>query len=265
MSCLQLFQSSASLHGTFYRDDGVIFTASMSASSTGCTLCQAQNSAQKNVENVLRDFIANYSPLITNYNIDYIDYTNKVGDEIINEPCIEINDTYKVKTKVYRFVNNYTATTPDIVKDVNSLTLHNDVDIYSDIDCTNQIGVGVHSHVILSRNGVMDIERNPSFHLNSVVYKPVICEIQNNRTLQMIETEMEIRYVNGSGNSDISIRSLEHKTTRANITLLGSKIFPNVFSIESVDGFIGNAISKFINKKEDGFIYEVNALWNKVN
>jgi hypothetical protein len=80
----------------------------------------------------------------------------------------------------------------------------------------------------------------------------------------MIETEMEISDVNGFGNSDSSILSLEHKTTRANITLLGSKISPNVFPIESVDGFIGNAISNFTNKKDDGFIFEVNALWNKV-
>jgi hypothetical protein len=264
-NCSQLCSSVAILYGTFTRVDGVIFTASMSASSQGPTACVAQDNAQINVEKTLQNFLDKYNPKIVDYKY-YIDYTNKCGDLINPKLCYNSSDRFEVEMKAYRLVKGYTVTTPDASVDGLSASVQNPTYYYSDIDCTEKVGYGLHNHIVYINTSGIDVEVvNPSYNLNNLFTKPIKCYITNIRTKQRIESSINMNLVQGYGGSDLDIKDYTHSISYANISTIDSKFQDNGFDLETLDGVLGtsktNFVRNFVEQDKTFLEYETTAVF----
>jgi hypothetical protein len=107
---LPLCVSIATLEGTFTRDDGVVFTASMTANGSGETACDAKEQSTVNISATLENFLATYTPTIVSqtYTIDY-DITCDGVPTCCDNPC----DKYLLKYTLHGVVKVATATMPD--------------------------------------------------------------------------------------------------------------------------------------------------------
>lgn len=261
---LESCSSVAVLYGTFTRIDGVIFTASMSASSIGNTPCEAQDNAQIVVTGiVLENFLMEYIPEIIDYTY-YIEYTNKCGESIIGELCYNADDNFTVDLKLYDFIEGYTITKPseatpavDSRMYTASLTHRMPAIITSKhpsicVEC----GRGtVNANVVISATNPSKANALTTSH--SEIPKYVDCTITNERTKQRIPSTIKLNLIQGIGGSNLSLDDYKYTTIQTNVTTIGSVLFNNLFSVKTVDGTVGTIVTNFIETNTDGArVYE---------
>ena len=241
----QICSSVAVLYATFTSEDGGVFTASMSASSQGSTTCDAQDNAQKNVENLLKNIIAEHIPRIVNHEY-HIKYTNKRGDLIDPNLCYTKEDGFIVKTRAYRLVKGYTVTPPTISVGTSSTSILNTVQYYSDSDCTQQVGYGSCNlnPYSESNNAHDDVssEFSSGFNFSNIFNEKLDCIIHNIKTHQQINAFITPNHVQGVGISDAKVNQFNnYNKTQAIISTVGSTLSENGFGITSVDGWYGTS------------------------
>ena len=112
-SCAKECLSEALLQGSFIRDDGVIFTATMTATGVGETACDAQEQSYKNIIKTLEDFITNYTPKIVEVTYELTYSITCDGKSTCCQP--KICKKYFLNFKLYTKNVVATVTKPDIV------------------------------------------------------------------------------------------------------------------------------------------------------
>ena len=99
------FESRATLAGVFTRIDGVVFTATMTATGSGETCESAKADCEVNINATLQNFLASYTPKIVSYT-DKISYVTNSGSNL----CTSSEQILKVQT--YLDKNNAESKAP---------------------------------------------------------------------------------------------------------------------------------------------------------
>ena len=239
------FISVAILFGTLLRKDNVEFTATMSASSNSSTLCGAQNKAQYNVENLLKKYLSDNKSEIIAFDY-YIEYTNKICDQIINKLCYAESDTYSIEINYFEHVDNVTTINhEDSLSDNRAHTKVHHVEIFKDQNFSKTIGNNTTTHQIVQRNGSNDEDISSMLHYSANISEPIDCVIKNNRTHQKINTSIILNSITGSGSSEILFEDSSHDNANATVFVSNSRLSKNGFNITHID----NIPMKYVSSK----------------
>jgi CubicO group peptidase (beta-lactamase class C family) len=99
-TCCTGFTSRATLAGTFTRNDGIVFTATMTATGTGNTCDSARADCEVNINNTLQNFLSSYTPKIVSYTYD-VNYVTTCDTHLCPSP--------KQKSIVQNYLNKSIA------------------------------------------------------------------------------------------------------------------------------------------------------------